>query len=157
MTARPAFGRPVVVLPAMRMEDALQAFAIRAACFFGDLAVPFHEEFDGHDDGATHLIACLDDEPIGAVRMRWFKSFAMTERLAVLKHFRGRRVGQQLLEHCRELAQRHGCPLLYAAVLPADIGYWEKLGWRRPGDAVRGLPARGRTVTMIKPVVASTN
>jgi len=71
----------------MKMEDALQAFAVRAVCFIGDLEVPFSEEFDDHDYGATHVIAYLGDEPVGAVRLRWFKSFAMTERLAVLQRF----------------------------------------------------------------------
>ena len=61
-------GTPVTIRLAMKMEDSLQAFAVRAACFIGELDVPFSEEFDGHDYGATHVIAYLGDEPIGAVR-----------------------------------------------------------------------------------------
>ena len=88
MTVRSIDGTPITTRLAMKMEDSLQAFAVRAACFIGELDVPFSEEFDGHDYGATHVIAYLGDEPIGAVRVRWFKSFAMTERLAVLRRFR---------------------------------------------------------------------
>src|SRR5437763_15519787 len=102
-------GVPVTTRLAMMMEDSLQAFAVRAACFLGELDVPFSEEFDGHDYGATHVIACLGDEPIGAVRVRWFKSFAMTERLAVMHRFRGHNVGRLLLERCRALAESRGC------------------------------------------------
>ena len=50
-------GEAVTTRLAMRMEDSLQAFAVRAACFIGELEVPFSEEFDGHDFGATHVIA----------------------------------------------------------------------------------------------------
>src|SRR5262249_26791590 len=77
-------GEPVTTRLAMKMEDSLQAFAVRAACFIGELEVPFSEEFDGHDFGATHVIAYVGDEPVGTVRVRWFQSFAMPERLAVM-------------------------------------------------------------------------
>lgn len=124
-------GVPVTTRLAMKMEDSLQAFAVRAACFIGELEVPFSEEFDGHDYGATHVIAYIGDEPIGTVRIRWFKSFAMCERLAVMQRFRGNNVGQLLLERCRKLAESRGCNMLYAQVLPSDTGYWEKQDWRR--------------------------
>lgn len=145
-------GTPVTIRLAMKMEDSLQAFAVRAACFIGELEVPFSEEFDGHDYGATHVIAYLGDEPIGAVRVRWFKSFAMTERLAVLQRFRGHRVGQQLLERCRTLAQSRGCNMLYAQVLPFDTGYWEKQGWRRLVPEAQSKAAPDQIVAMIKAV-----
>ena len=132
-------GEPVTTRLAMKMEDSLQAFAVRAACFIGELDVPFSEEFDGHDFGATHVIAYIGDEPIGTLRVRWFKSFAMPERLAVMQRFRGHNVGQLLLERCRKLAESRGCNMLYAQVLPSDVGYWEKQGWRRlvPEEASR--------------------
>ena len=115
----------------MKMEDSLQAFAVRAACFIGELDVPYSEEFDGHDFGATHVIAYVGDEPVGTVRVRWFQSFAMPERLAVIQRFRGHNIGQLLLERCRTLAESRGCNMLYAQVLPTDVKYWEKQGWRR--------------------------
>ena len=124
-------GEAVTTRLAMRMEDSLQAFAVRAACFIGELDVPYSEEFDGHDFGATHIIACVGDEPVGALRVRWFQSFAMPERLAVLQRFRGHNIGQLLLERCRTLAVSRGCNTLYAQALPADVKYWEKQGWRR--------------------------
>ena len=123
--------QPVTTRLAMKMEDSLQAFAVRAACFIGEMEVPFSEEFDGHDYGATHVIAYIGDEPIGTVRVRWFKSFAMTERLAVMQRFRGHNVGQLLLERCRQLAESRGCNMLYTRLPPAQAAYFEKQGWRR--------------------------
>ena len=124
-------GETVTTKLAMRMEDSLQAFAVRAACFIGELDVPYSEEFDGHDFGATHVIAYVGDEPVGTLRVRWFQSFAMPERLAVIQRFRGHNIGQLLLERARKLAESRGCNMLYAQVLPADVKYWEKQGWRR--------------------------
>lgn len=124
-------GETVTIRLAMRMEDSLQAFAVRAACFIGELDVPYSEEFDGHDFGATHVIAYVGQEPVGTLRVRWFQSFAMPERLAVIQRFRGHNIGQLLLERARELAANRGSNMLYAQVLPADVKYWEKQGWRR--------------------------
>jgi GNAT superfamily N-acetyltransferase len=144
-------GMPVTTRLAMKMEDSLQAFAVRAACFIGELEVPFSEEFDGHDYGATHVIAYIGDEPIGTVRVRWFKSFAMCERLAVMQRFRGNNVGQLLLERCRQLAESRGCNMLYTQILPADTGYWQKQGWRRLVPEAMGAGPKA-IVAMIKQV-----
>jgi GNAT superfamily N-acetyltransferase len=150
-------GEPLTTKLAMKMEDSMQAFAVRAACFIGELDVPYSEEFDGHDFGATHVIAYVGDEPVGAVRVRWFQSFAMPERLAVIQRFRGNNIGQLLLERCRKLAETRGCNMLYVQVLPGDIAYWEKQGWRRlvaeePGSAPKRIVAMVRAVDPSKPL-----
>ncbi len=63
-------GETVTTRLAMKMEDSLQAFAVRAACFIGELDVPYSEEFDGHDfgDGTANLFLFADDELVaGAI------------------------------------------------------------------------------------------
>lgn len=144
-------GQSVVIKLAMKMEDSLQAFAVRAACFIGEQDIPYSEEFDGHDFGATHIIAYLGEEPIGAVRLRWFQSFAMPERLAVMKRFRGNGVGQLLIERCAQLAEARGSRTLYTQSLPQDIKYWEKHGWRRLEADDTGKGPK-RVVAMVRPV-----
>jgi GNAT superfamily N-acetyltransferase len=150
-------GEPLTTKLAMKMEDSMQAFAVRAACFIGELDVPYSEEFDGHDFGATHVIAYVGDEPVGAVRVRWFQSFAMPERLAVIQRFRGNAIGKLLLERCRSLAETRGCNMLYVQVLPGDVAYWEKQGWRRlvaeeAGGAPKRIVAMVRAVDPSKPL-----
>ncbi|MBM3646558.1 MAG: GNAT family N-acetyltransferase [Alphaproteobacteria bacterium] len=144
-------GKSVTTRLAMRMEDSLQAFAVRAACFIGELDVPYSEEFDGHDFGATHIIAYIGDEPVGTLRVRWFQSFAMPERLAVIQRYRGHGIGQLLIERCRKLAESRGSTMLYAQALPGDVKYWEKQGWRRlvPEETSSGTK---RIVAMVRAV-----
>lgn len=144
-------GQAVTVKLAMKMEDSLQAFAVRAACFIGEQDIPYSEEFDGHDFGATHILACLGEEPVGAVRLRWFKSFAMPERLAVMQRFRGHGIGELLIERCRQLADSRGASTLYTQALPQDVPYWEKHGWRRL-DAEDAAKGQRRLVAMVRPV-----
>ncbi len=148
---------PVTTKIAMTMEESLQGFAVRAACFLGELEVPYSEEFDGHDFSATHVIAYVGEEPVGTVRLRWFQSFAMPERLAVVQRFRGRNIGQVLLERCRLLTERRGCNMLYTQVLPRNTAYWEKQGWRRlvaetEGSDDRAIVAMVRAVDPSKPL-----
>lgn len=143
-------GVPVTTRTATKMEDSLQAFAVRAACFIGELDVPYTEEFDGHDFNATHIVAYVDENPVGAVRMRWFQAFAMPERLCVMQRYRGHDVGRLLIERCRTLAEGRGCNMLYVHVLPKDMAYWEKQGWRRlDPDAP---PALNGTIALVRPV-----
>lgn len=124
-------GELVVTRLAGRMEDTLQAFAVRAACFIGEFDLSFSEEFDGQDFAASHLLAYLGDEPIGTVRVRWFQSFAMPDRLAVMQRFRGHRVGALLLEGARALAESRGSRMLYTRTQPEYAAYLESQGWRR--------------------------
>ena len=143
-------GELVIIKLAGRMEDTMQAFAVRAACFIGEQDVPYSEEFDGQDFGATHLVAYLGNEPVGALRIRWFQSFAMPERLAVMQRFRSHEVGQLLLERARALADSRGCNILYTRVSPGQATYFEKQGWRRLDD---GQTSRARpTVALVRPV-----
>jgi predicted GNAT family N-acyltransferase len=143
-------GEFVTTKLAGRMEDTMQAFAVRAACFIGEQDVPYSEEFDGQDFGATHLLAYLGNEPVGTLRIRWFQSFAMPERLAVMQRFRGHKVGQLLLERARALAESRGCNILYTRVSPGQATYFAKLGWRQLDDGQ--IPRTQRTVALIRPV-----
>jgi GNAT superfamily N-acetyltransferase len=116
---------------------------VRAACFIGELDLSFSEEFDGQDFSASHLLAHLGEEPIGTVRVRWFQSFAMPERLAVMRRFRGHQVGALLLERARALAESRGSRTLYTRAAPDWAGYFEAQGWRRldekPGNGTVAL------------------
>ncbi|MBV8189434.1 MAG: GNAT family N-acetyltransferase [Alphaproteobacteria bacterium] len=150
-TPRSINGEPLTTKLAMRMEDSLHAFAVRAATFIGELDVPYSEEFDGHDFSATHIIAYLGSEPVGAVRVRWLQSFAMPERLAVIQRFRGHNIGGLLLERCRQLAESRGCSTLYVQVRPADVTYWEKQGWQRLASEPAGAGAK-QMIAMVRAV-----
>ena len=147
-TTRTINGEAVTIRLAMKMEDSLHAFAIRAATFIGELDVPYSEEFDGHDFSATHVIAYVGNEPVGTIRMRWLQSFAMPERLAVIQRFRGHDIGGLLLERCRLLAQGRGCSTLYLQAPPADVKYFEKQGWH----CLAAEEAGGRLVAMARAV-----
>src|SRR5437763_3533789 len=63
-------------------EQLLHAYAIRAICFMEEHGVKAQQTFDGNDYQATHAIMYSGDEPVGTLRIRWFKDFAKLERTA---------------------------------------------------------------------------
>src|SRR3954454_15716566 len=84
-------------------QQLLHAYAVRSICFMEEHGVPAQHEFDGNDYQATHVIVYSDNEPIGTLRIRWFKDFAKFERTSFRKAFRDthvlRRTAEFSFEH----------------------------------------------------------
>ena len=73
-------------------EQLLHAYAIRSICFMEEHGVTARQDFDGNDYQATHMIVYAGDEPIGTLRIRWFKDFAKLERMAFREAYRNTHV-----------------------------------------------------------------
>ncbi|HVY83569.1 MAG TPA: GNAT family N-acetyltransferase [Caulobacterales bacterium] len=128
---------PVDVRIARTLEDLLQVVAIRALVYVGEQSCPFAEEFDGNDlAGATHLIASVENEPAGVLRMRWFAGFAKAERLSVRESKRGGNVAKALIDAGSALAARKGYTMILGHIEPALLAFWKRNG------AVRERPGR---------------
>ena len=69
-------------------EQLLHAYAIRSICFMEEHGVKAQQTFDGNDYQATHVIVYSGEEPIGTLRIRWFKDFAKFERTAFREAYR---------------------------------------------------------------------
>ena len=77
--------------------------AIRHQVFEVEQGVDPALEFDGKDESAHHLLAYLNDEPVGTLRIRYLDQYtAKIERLAVLASARGLGIGQKLMEKALE-------------------------------------------------------
>jgi len=84
----------------IRLPEQLgRALAIRRVVFVVEQGVSEALEFDGRDDGAEHLLALLDGEPVGTLRLRLLEDgrLGKIERVAVLRQARGRRIGHALV------------------------------------------------------------
>ncbi|HKQ45432.1 MAG TPA: GNAT family N-acetyltransferase [Rhizomicrobium sp.] len=71
-----------------KLEQFMHVMAVRAICYMEDTLFPADQAFDGNDFQCTHVVVYLQDEPIGAVRIRWFKDFAKIERTAFRPRYR---------------------------------------------------------------------
>jgi hypothetical protein len=76
--------------------------AIRYEVFVGEQNVPDELEIDGLDDEAKHVLAFVDDVPIGTGRIL---SDGHIGRVAVLKNFRGLGIGKSIMKELIKWAQ----------------------------------------------------
>jgi predicted GNAT family N-acyltransferase len=112
-------------------DDLAKAFAIRSAVFISEQKCPYDEEFDGNDFCATHILAFIDGEPAGTMRVRWFADFAKVERFSVLPHFRRRELTKAMIDLSVDLVTRKGYTTMYGHVQRRLVPFWEKYGFRR--------------------------
>lgn len=77
---------------------------IRTKVFQQEQGVAEELEFDGLDEKAQHLLAYLNQRPVGTTRIRTIdEQTVKIERLAVLPEARGQGIGKKLMEKALEI------------------------------------------------------
>ncbi len=82
---------------------------IREAVFIEEQKVPAALEWDNRDMGAIHLLAISNDranKPVGTSRIIINNHQAQIGRMAVLKTWRNKNIGSQLLQHALIICQQ---------------------------------------------------
>ena len=105
-------------------EQLLHAYAIRSICFMEENGVKAQQAFDGNDYQATHMIVYAGDEPIGALRIRWFKDFAKLERLAFREAYRNTHVMKAFVFFAFNHIARKGYDKAIAHAQPKYARLW---------------------------------
>jgi len=77
-------------------EELEKVFAIRKTVFVEEQNCPPELEWE-NEDVSIHFLAEMNGEPCGACRWRKTEQGYKLERFAVLKEFRGKRIGQALV------------------------------------------------------------
>jgi predicted GNAT family N-acyltransferase len=79
-----------------------EAFDIRRQVFVVEQCVDPAEEYDEFEDSCIHFLAVVDGIPCGTARIRTTENGKKLERFAVLKEYRGQKVGAALVNACLE-------------------------------------------------------
>ena len=92
----------------------------------------FKDEFDDLDDICQHLVVFENDQPIGTCRFYYDESLKsnVLGRIAVIKEYRGKKVGQYIVNIACSLIQGNVC--LHAQLQAKP--FYEKLGFVAYGD-----------------------
>lgn len=114
-------------------KELAQAFAIRIAVFVKEQGVPSEIELDEDDSRAIHLLATLEARAVGTARVVWHRGAAKIGRMAVLKSYRRRGVGRQLLTRALAAARRLKARRIYLHAQVAVSGFYERLNFRATG------------------------
>ena len=120
---------------------------IRTEVFVTEQSLFVHDDNDAFDQLATTLkvVAFRDHDPAGTVRLfpldapgeRW-----QGDRLAVLAPFRRFTLGIPLVRFAVATAGQQGGSVMIAHIQPANVPFFEHLGWRTDGamETYVGVP-----------------
>lgn len=108
---------------------------IRKIVFQSEQGVDPNLDFDGKDETSTLLIASLNGEFIGTVRVRKLdEKTAKIERLAVLKIARGYGAGKQLMSEALSIIKSQNIPEVVIHAQEYIKGLHSSLGFEEEGD-----------------------
>lgn len=108
-------------------QQMMDALSIRAICFMEEQGVVARQAFDGNDFQATHAVAYMGDEPIAAIRIRWFNGFAKMERMAVRQAYRTPKIVKNFAEFALAHVARKGYPKAITHAKPIYARLWKQL------------------------------
>ncbi|SDM93034.1 Predicted N-acyltransferase, GNAT family [Paenibacillus sp. yr247] len=120
-------------------QDQLQdCFKVRFKVFVDEQQVPEHLEMDEKDESPEachHFLISDGDQPVAAAR--WYEyqpQTAKLQRVAVLKEYRGRSLGKQIILAMEQQAREMNCS---SAILDAQCqaeGFYNQLGYQVISD-----------------------
>lgn len=120
------------------------AFALRREVFVWEQNVPEEEEHDADDMTATHLVAVVDGEVVGTLRLIDKPEHVKIGRVAVRRAFRGRGIARQMMLAAMEQARAQGRDRFYLTAQSDKLAMYEKLGFAAFGPEFQdgGMPHR---------------
>lgn len=113
--------------------------AIRTAVFIKEQHVPIELEWDEFDNDSTHILAYYDNNPVGTVRLL---NDGHISRMAVLKGFRKRKIGENMLKYILELAHTKLLKKVELSAQDHAVKFYEKYGFCVTSDVYldAGIP-----------------
>lgn len=127
-------------------KDTEQLRAIREAVFISEQHVPKSLEWDASDPECTHVIA-IDDDGVSIATGRLVPDGSIG-RMAVLKAWRGRGVGNAIMEKLVDEARRNGFRSLKLSSQEHAVGFYQRHGFVAQGTPY--MEAGIRHITMIR-------
>lgn len=130
-------------MPADTMSDALEIHivdwhqqrnalqAIRKSVFIDEQHVPKDLEWDGRDTECTQFLASINSIPVATTRLT---PEGQIGRMAVLKDFRGKGIGSQLLVAVLEQAKHAGYKQVFLHAQVNVIEFYQQHGFIAEGD-----------------------
>ena len=115
-------------------EELEQVLKIREIVFILGQNVDWEEEMDGLEDQATHIIALLNNKPVGCARLRYIDDRAKLERIAVLEEYRRQGIGQAITDFLIEIARRKGVREAYMHAQIYANDFYKKCGFKPRGE-----------------------
>lgn len=129
-------------------EDFEDAFSVREKVFIIEQNVDEEDELDTFDDLAWHIVLYDDRIPIATGRVFKKRDSCVIGRVCVLKEYRGRSIGKQLISHLLEKADQMGLDRLELESQMYAVDFYRRVGFQEYGEIF--LDAGIEHIKMIK-------
>jgi predicted GNAT family N-acyltransferase len=125
---------PLILAVPLSSDLGNLGLALRRRVFVHEQHVPPELEFDEYDLKATHVIAVIDGDVVGCLRIVFLDEHAKFGRVVVAASARGRGIATAMMRHAMELARLRGETRFYLTAQSDKLGLYEKLGFVAFGD-----------------------
>lgn len=112
---------------------------IRTSVFIEEQNVPVELEWDEYDNDSIHILAYYNDKPVGTARLL---TDGHIGRMAVLKGFRHRTIGENMLKYILKLANEKSLPKIELSAQEHAVDFYKKCGFTVTSDVYMdaGIP-----------------
>ena len=128
--------RIVITKVVSTMDERQMVVAVRAAVYLGKPGWDYAHTFDPNDHSASHLLATVNGEPAGTVRVRWFAKFARIERIAVMPEHRSLACLNSLARGALRLCRKKGYDTVGGLAYPELVNFWRRHGGEPCGEPI---------------------
>jgi len=125
---------PLILVVPLSSDLANLGLALRRRVFVHEQHVPPELEFDEYDLSATHIVAVLDGDVVGCLRIVFLDEHAKFGRVVVAASARGRGIASAMMRHAMEVARARGETRFYLTAQSDKLALYEKLGFVAFGD-----------------------
>jgi predicted GNAT family N-acyltransferase len=133
---------PIILAVPLFSELGNLGLALRRQVFILEQHVPAEEEFDSYDLTATHVVALLDGDVVGALRILFLDEHVKFGRVAVAQSARGQGIASKLMRFAMNFASARGETRFYLTAQTDKLTLYKKLGFVAYGDEFQdgGMP-----------------
>lgn len=129
-------------------EQATEIRAVRFAVFVDEQDVPPDIEMDDRDPLCVHLLACINERPIGTARIDLAYA-GKIGRLAVLADYRRHGIGLALMQRCHDIAKVHRLSSVWCNAQVTAVPFYKAIGY-----SVTGSPFEEAGIEHVKMTLA---
>lgn len=116
-------------------EDYPLSREIRIEVFVREQEYPIELEFDEADKDCWHLVLTDESKAVATARViKLSEGVYKPGRIAVLKEYRGKNIGAELLTLIIEKAKEMGAKELHIGAQTYAVGFYEKFGFKTVGE-----------------------
>lgn len=111
------------------LKEKQDAFFIRECVFVKEQKVPVELELDEFDSKAIHFVGYKNDKPIAASRLRSLDNSGKLERICVLKDYRGKAYGREMIKEMEKQIVSSGISNSILNAQTHAVSFYKRLGY----------------------------